>query len=227
MILVSGFLLHLLKAIILILVPRIFVMPSPLDTISHYLIFPQSMMAVVLRTSSLDHFLICRKGGLVVQHHNEIRDAIGDLAALAWGQVRRKTVVVEAGDQYGETLIADLCVHGVWLPQAEALFDIRVVDTDAQSYLHRTPGRVLLNVEVEKNKYADACDTRCTHFAPLCFSIIGLVGSEATCYLKRMACRLSTQWDKSFAEVLGWIYARLAFAILRAPVLYIHGSRTK
>ena len=36
-------------------------------------------------TSSLDYFLICRKGGLVVQHHNEIRDAIGDLAALAWG----------------------------------------------------------------------------------------------------------------------------------------------
>ena len=71
-------------------------------------------------TSNLDHFLICRKGGLVVQHHNEIRNAIGDLAALAWGQVRRETVVVEAGDQHSETLIADLCVHGVWLPQAEA-----------------------------------------------------------------------------------------------------------
>ena len=34
-------------------------------------------------TSSLDHCLICRKCGLVVQHHNEIRDAIGYLAALA------------------------------------------------------------------------------------------------------------------------------------------------
>ena len=44
--------------------------------------------------SSLDHFLICRRGGLVVQRHNEIRDAIGDLAALAWGQVRRETVVI-------------------------------------------------------------------------------------------------------------------------------------
>ena len=86
-------------------------------------------------TSSLDHFLICRKGGLVVQRHNEIRDAIGDLAALAWGQVRRETVVGEAGDQHGETLIADLCVHGVWLPQAEALFDICVVDTDAPSHI--------------------------------------------------------------------------------------------
>ena len=90
-------------------------------------------------TSSLDHFLICRKGSLVVQGHNKIRDAIGDLAALAWGQLRCETVVVEAGDQHGETLIADLCVCGVWLPQAEALFDIHVVDTYAQSYLHHTP----------------------------------------------------------------------------------------
>ena len=179
-------------------------------------------------TSSLDNFLICRKGGLVVQHHNEIRAAIGDLTALAWGQVRRETVVVEAGDQHGETLTADLCVHGVWLPQAEELFDICVVHTDAQSYLHHTPSRVLLNAEVEKkNKYTDACTTRRAHFTPLCYSVNGLAGSEATCFLKRMAFRLSTRWDKSFTEVLGWIHARLAFAILRVSVLCILGSRTK
>ena len=130
-------------------------------------------------------------------------------------------MVVEAGDQHGETLIADLCVCGVWLPQAEALFDIRVVDTDTQSYLHYTPGTVLLNAEVEKkNKCTDACATRRAHFTPLCFSVDGLARLEATWFLKRMACRLSIQWDKSFAEVLGWIHARLAFAILRACFVY-------
>ena len=122
-------------------------------------------------TSSLYHFLICRKGGLVVQHHNEIRNAIGDLTALAWGQMRCETVIVEAGDQHSETLIADLCVQRVWLPQAEVLFDIRVIDTDAQSNLCHTPGRVLLNAEVENNnvKYTDACATQCAHFTPYVF----------------------------------------------------------
>ena len=48
-------------------------------------------------------------------------------AALGWGQVRHETVVVVAGDQHGWTLIADLCIHGVWLTQAETLFDIRVL----------------------------------------------------------------------------------------------------
>ena len=34
----------------------------------------------------------------------------------------------------GETLVSDLGVLGVWSPQSEALFEIRVIDTDAQSY---------------------------------------------------------------------------------------------
>ena len=42
-----------------------------------------------------------------------------------------------------------------------------------------------------------------------------------------MACRLSTQRDKSFTEVLDLISARLAFAILRASVLCIRGSCIK
>ena len=124
--------------------------------------------------------------------------------------------------------LADLCVCGIWLPQAEVLFDICVVDTDAQSYLHHPPIRVLLYAEAEKNnKYANICATRCAHFTIQCFSIDGLVWSKAIYFMKRMACRLSTQWDKSFAKVLGWICDRLAFAILRASVLCIRGCCTK
>ena len=104
---------------------------------------------------------------------------------LAWEQVRHETVVVKAEDQHGETLNADLCVHGVWLPQAETLFDIRVVDTDAQSFLYHAPNRFLLNAEMEqKNKYAEACAARRAYFTPLCFSVDGLAGSEAKCFLK-------------------------------------------
>ena len=34
---------------------------------------------------SLDHALVCRKGGLITQRHDEVRGAVGDLAALVWG----------------------------------------------------------------------------------------------------------------------------------------------
>ena len=67
----------------------------------------------------------------------------------------------------------------------EALFNIRVVDTGALSYLRHVRSRILLNAEVEnKNEYAAACATRRAQFIPLCFSVYGLAGSEANCFLK-------------------------------------------
>jgi len=39
---------------------------------------------------SVEHVLDCQVGGLVGQQHNEVCDAIGDLASLAWGQVQKE-----------------------------------------------------------------------------------------------------------------------------------------
>ena len=33
------------------------------------------------------------------------------------------------------SLVTDLGVRGVWQPQTQALFDVRVIDTDAPSHL--------------------------------------------------------------------------------------------
>ena len=76
------------------------------------------------------HALDCKKGGLITQRHNEVRDATGDIAALAWGQVKREPIIKEGSvDPHEEGLVADLAIRGVWQPQAEALFDIHVTDT--------------------------------------------------------------------------------------------------
>ena len=42
---------------------------------------------------SLDHALVYRKGGLIIQHHNEVRDAVSGLAVLVWGNVDSEPVV--------------------------------------------------------------------------------------------------------------------------------------
>ena len=82
------------------------------------------------------------------------------------------------------SLIADLGIRGVWSPQSEALFDIRVTDTDAQSYLHHAPESVSFQAETEKKqRYSAAATARHAHFTPLCFSVDGLAGSEAVCFV--------------------------------------------
>jgi hypothetical protein len=57
------------------------------------------------------------------------------------------------------SLVANLSVRGVWQPQVPALFDIRVVDSDAPSYLNKSPEGVLKIAEREKKlKYGKACE---------------------------------------------------------------------
>ena len=75
-------------------------------------------------------------------------------------------------------LIADFSARGVGQPQATALFDVQVVDTDAPSYINRSPVNVLRAAEREMLKYGHACEDLLASFTPLCISIDGLLGSE-------------------------------------------------
>ena len=94
-----------------------------------------------------------------MQHHNEVRDIIYDLAAMAWGQITKELVIEESlVNSSGVLLRADIRVRGVWQTQAMVLFDVHVIDTDAKSYLNCTPQSVLEKAKKEKkSKYLNAC----------------------------------------------------------------------
>ena len=171
---------------------------------------------------TVTHALDCRVGGLVGRRHNEVRDAFGDLASLVWSQLCREPVVRESHNaDDGGVLVADLCVRGVWQPQCNVLFDIRVVDIDAPAY-----SRCSAESE-KKRKYLLACHDRRADFTPLCVSVDGMLGSEAEFFLRRLGDHLTVKWERSFSVIMGWIRARLSFAILRAALLCVQGSRTK
>ena len=132
------------------------------------------------------------------------------------------------GSAGADTLIADLCVHGVSEPQTEALFDIRVVDTDAWSNHTCRPCDVLGSAEVEKKcKYLQACQNQHATFAPLCVSVDGMLDSQAEFFVKKLGDFLAARWERPYSIVMGWVRARLSFAILRAALLCVHGSLTK
>ena len=104
-------------------------------------------------TFSVSHALSCKKGGQVVNQHNEVCDAVGNLSAMVWKDVVKEPIVREANEATNEqTLIADLSVRGVWRPQAMALFDIRVMNTDAMSYASTSVQQALSRAEKIKKE---------------------------------------------------------------------------
>ena len=65
-------------------------------------------------------------------------------------------------------------VRGVWQLQAEALFDIRVIDTDAQSHAHRSVNAVLATAEKEKKrKYNQASQAHHVSFSLFVLTFCG------------------------------------------------------
>ena len=135
----------------------------------------------------------------------------------------------EADYQRGiSTLIADRGIRGFWQPQTEAFFDIRVTDTDARSYAQRSVTAVLAKAEEEKKKkYLQAVEESRASFSPFVLSVDGFMAREAKFFMKHLGEKLAVKWSKSYSVVMGWIRARLSFAVLRATNLCLRGSRRR
>ena len=84
--------------------------------------------------------------------------------------------------------------RGLWQSQTVALFDIRVIDTDAPSYLHRDVASVLFSAkEGKKRKYKEAAEAWRASFTPLVVFVDGVLEREAE-------CSLLTKWKKKLQD---------------------------
>uniref|UniRef100_A0A1X7U5N3 Uncharacterized protein n=1 Tax=Amphimedon queenslandica TaxID=400682 RepID=A0A1X7U5N3_AMPQE len=121
-----------------------------------------------------------------------------------------------------------LAGRGVWTAQTEALFNVRVIDTDAPLYSCHTPPAVLTAAEKEKKrKCSAACEERRALFTTRCVSVDGFMDKECTKFIQRLAHRLSLAWHRDYSTTINWIRTRLLFAIIWATILCLGGSRTK
>ena len=78
--------------------------------------FPKSCDGCFERFS-VQHALDCKKGSLVKQGHNDVRDSDVSLAEAAWGGVVMEPVLVPENDRTAHAALqADLSVRGVWQP---------------------------------------------------------------------------------------------------------------
>ena len=119
-------------------------------------------------------------------------------------------------------------MRGVWQPQADALFDIRVIDTDTQSRAHRSVNAVLAMAEKEKKrKYTQALQACHASFSPFMLTVDSLMAQEARFVMQRIDRALSTKWRKSYGVVMGWVPTRMSIAFLRATNLCMRGYRVK
>ena len=180
-----------------------------------------------------DHAMICQRGGLIIQRHNEIRDLEAELLDMVCHDVAvEPTLQPLTGEELnrGANTAPDarLDVHccGFWERQRAAFFDIRVCHPNADSYRDLTPNQVYKRHEDEKKrKYASrVLEVEQGTFTPLVFTTTGGMSDECQRYHSRLAELISAKKQENYATTMSWIRTKVSFAILRTALVCLRGT---
>ena len=150
---------------------------------------------------TVEHGLSCKKGVLVGQRNNDVRDELAHLCTLSLNESRVKTEpeIVYRSDSrasqpredchctgkgrngktickcLGDEARGDVAAHGFWKSGRTTIFDVRVTGTDAMSYGNTASEKILESAAKQKrSKYEEACTKRRRDFNPIFYSVDGM-----------------------------------------------------
>ena len=123
-------------------------------------------------TFTLSHALSCKTWGLIIIHHDEIKDELGELLsqALSHSAVRNdpsikpspttRTVTTNDNNNNQEEeqhkRRGDLLVRGLWKRSKHCVIDVKITDVNQKSYINHCPKKVLASAEKSKKvKYLE------------------------------------------------------------------------
>ena len=185
---------------------------------------------------SVDHAMVCQRGGFIIQRHNDLRDLEEEMPRMVYNDVEVEPVLQEV---IGETLNhgankapdarLDIHARGFWERQRSALFDVRLCQPNADSYRDLTPKQIYKKHENDKKRqYAErVMEIEQGTVTPIVFTTTGGMADECVKYHSRLAELIATKKGESYSSAISWIRAKVSFAIVRSAILCLRGSRSE
>ena len=183
---------------------------------------------------SVEHAMVCHKGGIPTLCHNDIRDLTAELLRESSSNVTVEPKLQPLHDEIFQHRSAnredearlDVRASDFWCKGQEAFFDIRVFYPLAPSYHQKDLTTLYKKHESEKKReYAERVrEVEHGTFTPLVFASTGGMARECTIFFKRIADILSEKRNMPFSVIIHLIRCRISFALLRAAIRAIRGS---
>jgi hypothetical protein len=188
--------------------------------------------------NTVNHLLICKKGGYVSLRHNSLRDLFKELMTNASCKdvytepilLNTDGVKLSPGTITTDDARVDISARSVWNPLERALFDVRVFHAPAPSNrnLKTIPAMYRHHENEKKRKYGDRIiQIERATFTPLVFSTTGGMGLEAQALVRRLAEKLSRVKNQKYPETVSFIRRRLRFDMLKTTIIALRGYRGK
>ena len=186
---------------------------------------------------TVEHSLICSRGGFPSIRHNELRDITAGfltevchnvgteppLQPLSGEQLRLRTANREEGARL------DIAADNFWgRDRNRVFFDIRVFSPFAQSHRHTSLSQCYKKNELEKKRAYDERIREVEHgsFSPLVFSTSGGMGPIANVVYKRIASMTAQKQNKTYSKIIHWIRCKLSYSLLRSATMCLRGARS-
>ena len=185
-------------------------------------------------SNSIDHALVCKKGGYVSMRHNALRDLEGRLMESVCKDVRIEPALLPVlndaveGNSSDQARL-DISARGIWAGYEKCFFDVRVTHPTADSHMKKSLEQIYRENENEKKRaYGNRVrESEKGAFTPLVFTTTGGMGNECLKLNKRLAELMSQKTGEAYSDVMRHIRSRLRFALLRSTLVAIRGYRGK
>ena len=186
------------------------------------------------KRNSVDHTMICMKGGYVTMRHNNLRDLNAEMQREVCHDVVIEPQLLPLENEEiqgadGDRARPDISSRGLWSTFERTFFDVRVLHPNAPSYRTTDIGRLYARHENEKMRTYNSrvITVERGSFTPLIYTTFGGWGPQATRYHKRLAEKLARRSNEEYSDVLSHMRSRIRFSLLRSALVAIRGERGK
>jgi len=136
---------------------------------------------------NVDHAMICKRGGFIIQRYNELRDLEVELLSMVCNGVETEPVLhditgeeLNRGANTAPDAQLDIVAGDSGRGRGRLFFDVRVCHPNADSYRDLDPDQIFRQHETEKKcQYAShVLEVEQATFTPLVFSTMGGMAVE-------------------------------------------------
>ena len=184
------------------------------------------------KENSINHAMICAKGGYNIMRHNALRDTEATLLSEVCKDVKiePKLLATENEDLKGNVKPGahpDISARGLWSACEKTYFDVMVSHPTADSYMKMNVQQIYKKGEdLKKSTYGDRIrNVEKASFTPLIFTTTGGMGPECMRFNKRLAEKIANKQKEKYSHVVRHIRTRIRFALLKATLIAIRGER--
>ena len=181
------------------------------------------------------HCMSCKKGGFITMRLNHVRDLTGNIPTGVLNDVEIQPQLLPlTGENLryqtkirGDEARLDIRVRGLWEKGHQAFIHVSVLDPNASRYLNTSIQQCYSINEKEKKRNCNERILQIDHdtFAPLVFSLYGRLGRKCKTFYSRLAKLVSIKQNISKSVPTNWIRTKICYALLKAFLLCVRGSR--